>query len=60
MGRPFIYVAINYRLGYYGWLSSQELKDQAQEHGESVWANQGLYDQRLALLWVSMVISSQD
>ncbi|KAH7398624.1 Alpha/Beta hydrolase protein [Phaeosphaeria sp. MPI-PUGE-AT-0046c] len=40
-----IYVAINYRLGAFGWLSGPSFA----KHGTP---NAGLYDQRLALEWV--------
>ncbi|MCJ1410086.1 hypothetical protein MMC19_004171 [Ptychographa xylographoides] len=40
-----IFVALNYRLGAFGWLSGPTL----QSNGT---ANAGLYDQRLALEWV--------
>ncbi|KAF2214415.1 hypothetical protein CERZMDRAFT_110727 [Cercospora zeae-maydis SCOH1-5] len=40
-----VYVAMNYRLGAFGWLSGPSL----QEDGT---ANAGLYDQRLALEWI--------
>ncbi|KAI3325707.1 carboxylesterase [Xylariaceae sp. AK1471] len=41
-----IVVAINYRLGMFGWLA-----------GDGVTPNLGLYDQRLALEWVQQYIS---
>ncbi|PYI20069.1 carboxylesterase family protein [Aspergillus violaceofuscus CBS 115571] len=41
-----VYVAINYRLGAFGWLSD----------GNGTTANAGLYDQRLALEWVKRYI----
>lgn len=41
-----IFVAINYRLGAFGWLSGPEFQKQG---GLS---NAGLYDQRFALQWV--------
>ncbi|MCJ1344838.1 hypothetical protein MMC31_003041 [Peltigera leucophlebia] len=44
-----IYVAINYRLGAFGWLSGPDL----QADGT---ANAGLYDQQLALRWVQKYI----
>ena len=44
-GEGFIFVAMNYRLGMFGWLSGPTF----QENGT---ANAGLYDQRLALEWV--------
>ncbi len=53
VAKPFVLVAINYRLGYFGFLTSQELRDEAAALGETAWHNQGLYDQRLALKWVS-------
>lgn len=52
IGKPFIFVTFNYRVGYYGWICSKELKAEAISQGEEGWANQGLYDQRLALEWV--------
>ena len=40
-----MFVAINYRLGAFGWLSGPTLQSDGT-------ANAGLYDQRLALEWV--------
>lgn len=51
-GKPIIYVAINYRLGYFGFLTSKELQDEARGAGEVEFVNMALYDQRVALLWV--------
>ncbi|PYH82078.1 alpha/beta-hydrolase [Aspergillus uvarum CBS 121591] len=45
----FVYVAINYRLGAFGWLSGSAV----QRNGT---ANAGLLDQRLALEWVQQYI----
>ncbi|PYI11748.1 carboxylesterase family protein [Aspergillus sclerotiicarbonarius CBS 121057] len=45
-GEEFIYVAVNYRLGAFGWLSDTQGM-----------ANAGLHDQRLALEWVKQHIS---
>ncbi|OJJ49997.1 hypothetical protein ASPZODRAFT_13100 [Penicilliopsis zonata CBS 506.65] len=50
--KPMVYVGINYRLGYCGWLTSQELTDEALRAGEKPFRNMGLLDQRLALQWV--------
>ncbi|MCJ1477093.1 hypothetical protein MMC13_005764 [Lambiella insularis] len=44
-----VFVAMNYRLGAFGWLSGPTL----QSNGT---ANAGLYDQRLALEWVQKYI----
>ena len=52
-GKPSVIVSINYRLGYLGFLSSKELRAEAEDDGEEYVPNQGLYDQRLALQWVS-------
>ncbi|OJJ44126.1 hypothetical protein ASPZODRAFT_834990 [Penicilliopsis zonata CBS 506.65] len=56
-GKPMIYVGINYRLGYLGWLTSQELVDEAVNAGEKPFRNVGLLDQRLALQWIQQNIS---
>ncbi|GAM87510.1 hypothetical protein ANO11243_055360 [Dothideomycetidae sp. 11243] len=45
-----IYVAMNYRLGAFGWLSGPSFQD------EGGVANAGFYDQRLALEWVQKYI----
>ncbi|RFU26555.1 hypothetical protein B7463_g9780, partial [Scytalidium lignicola] len=42
LGKPIVVVSINYRLGYFGCLSSKELRDEAVELGEVGYANQGL------------------
>lgn len=49
-GEGVIYVAMNYRLGAFGWLAGPSL----QADGT---ANAGLYDQRAALDWVQEHIS---
>ncbi|KAF2203238.1 putative extracellular lipase [Delitschia confertaspora ATCC 74209] len=50
-GKPIIFVAVNYRVGGFGFLSGKEiLKDGA--------ANLGLLDQRLGLQWVADNIAS--
>jgi carboxylesterase type B len=41
-----VYVAMNYRIGAFGWLSGPTFQ------GDGGIANAGLYDQRLALKWV--------
>ncbi|KAF2804763.1 alpha/beta-hydrolase [Mytilinidion resinicola] len=49
-GQGIIYVAMNYRLGLFGWLSGSTYQSQ---NGT---ANAGLYDQRLAFDWVQKYI----
>ncbi|KAK3720604.1 hypothetical protein LTR37_003653 [Vermiconidia calcicola] len=49
-GQGVIYVAMNYRLGAFGWLSGPSF----QEDGT---ANAGLHDQRFALEWIQRHIS---
>ncbi|KAH8815519.1 carboxylesterase [Xylogone sp. PMI_703] len=56
LGKPIIVVSMSYRLGYFGFLSSKELLDEAQSFGEAGFRNQGLYDQRLGLQWVQQNI----
>lgn len=46
-----VFVAINYRLGAFGWLSGPEFQRQGGL------ANAALYDQRLALEWVQDYIT---
>ncbi|KAH7336097.1 Alpha/Beta hydrolase protein [Rhexocercosporidium sp. MPI-PUGE-AT-0058] len=52
LGKPFVYVTLNYRLGLFGFSHSIELEQEAKEHREGGFANQGLLDQRLAMRWV--------
>lgn len=49
-GNGFVFVSIQYRLGAFGFLSSEELA----RHGTP---NVGLHDQRLAFQWVQDHIS---
>lgn len=44
-GHPVIHVAMNYRLGFFGFTRSNSLKEEGSE-------NAGLRDQRLAIEWV--------
>lgn len=44
-GHPVIHVAMNYRLGFFGFAQSDSLKEEGSE-------NAGLRDQRLAIEWV--------
>ncbi|PYI08331.1 alpha/beta-hydrolase [Aspergillus sclerotiicarbonarius CBS 121057] len=57
LGKPIVVVTINYRLNIWGFLSSQELIDEARESGEVPILNQGLNDQAIALEWVQQNIS---
>ncbi|KAH7058075.1 Carboxylesterase [Linnemannia elongata] len=59
IGRPVIVVTINYRLNYFGFLSSAELVQDVQsdkrlsdKNGEKCVGNWGLLDQKIALEWV--------
>lgn len=45
MGKPIIFVSMNYRLGPYGFLSSPEIIEEGN-------TNIGLHDQRAALEWI--------
>ncbi|KAH8695380.1 Alpha/Beta hydrolase protein [Talaromyces proteolyticus] len=55
LGKPVIYVSINYRLGYLGFFASAKLL--VESGGKSV-GNYGLWDQRLALEWVQEYIEA--
>ncbi|KAK6369473.1 hypothetical protein LTS17_009379 [Exophiala oligosperma] len=52
IGKPFVSVGINYRLGYHGFLGSKDLEEEARQNGEVYSPNRGLWDQRIALLWI--------
>ena len=52
---PIVYVAINYRLNFFGFLASKELIKDNAAHGGGV-GNYALYDQRIALEWVQQNI----
>jgi carboxylesterase type B len=65
-GEPVVYVAINYRLNYFGFLASKELAKDNAAHGGGVGnygsislsrTKLGLHDQRLALEWIQKHIS---
>ncbi|KAI0694775.1 carotenoid ester lipase precursor [Earliella scabrosa] len=51
IGKPIIYVSMNYRVSAYGFLASKEVKNAGV-------GNLGLQDQRLALRWVQKYISA--
>lgn len=46
IGKPFVFVAVNYRVGGYGFMPGKEI----QEEGSG---NAGLLDQRMGLEWVA-------
>ena len=48
----FVVVTFNYRVGALGFLTSDELRAEAAEEGNTPVCNVGLDDQRLALQWV--------
>jgi carboxylesterase type B len=54
--KPFIFVAINYRLGFLGFLHSKELQEESVMRGEDYCPNLGLHDQRLGLEWVKFLL----
>ncbi|KIX95443.1 uncharacterized protein Z520_08960 [Fonsecaea multimorphosa CBS 102226] len=51
-GKPIIFVAMNYRLGFFGFLASKELSAEATASGETPYSNMAMHDQRVALLWI--------
>ncbi|KAK6512871.1 hypothetical protein TWF506_009035 [Arthrobotrys conoides] len=53
---PTILITIGYRLGAFAGLASQDLLDEAIENGDEEIFNQGLFDQRKALLWIKRFI----
>ncbi|BGP03029.1 hypothetical protein NBRC10513v2_006754 [Rhodotorula toruloides] len=51
MGKPIMFVSINYRVAALGFMASEELRKEGN-------VNLGLYDQRLALNWVQENIAA--
>jgi len=51
-GKSIVFVALNYRLGFFGFLTSKELRAEAEASGETAFSNMALHDQRVALLWI--------
>ncbi|KAL2004679.1 hypothetical protein VTN00DRAFT_3207 [Thermoascus crustaceus] len=58
LGVPTIIIAINFRLGVYGFLASKEIQSYNHEFGEDGVGNYGLWDQIEALRWVQKHISA--
>ncbi|KIV82832.1 hypothetical protein PV11_04905 [Exophiala sideris] len=56
ISKPIIVASLNYRVGPYGFLTSKEIKDDAQSRGENGYANLGFHDQRLGLQWIQQNI----
>ncbi|KAF4121386.1 Carboxylesterase type B [Geosmithia morbida] len=46
IGRPFVFVAVNYRVGGYGFMPGKEIEQEGS-------GNAGLLDQRMGLEWVA-------
>lgn len=51
-GRPTIIIAVNYRVGIFGNIASQDLLEDNKSHGQEGVGNYGLRDQQTALKWV--------
>ncbi|TKY90404.1 hypothetical protein EX895_000402 [Sporisorium graminicola] len=47
IGKPIVFVAMNYRVGPFGFIGGSEIAD-----SDSATTNAGLYDQRLAIKWI--------
>ncbi|RAO73254.1 uncharacterized protein BHQ10_009266 [Talaromyces amestolkiae] len=57
-GRPTVFVTINYRLGIFGFLASDALKEDNKAAGDEGVGNYGVRDQILAFEWVAKNIKS--
>ncbi|KAF2809447.1 alpha/beta-hydrolase [Mytilinidion resinicola] len=53
---PTIIISINFRLGLFGFLASEEIREYNAEHGEDGVGNYGIWDQVDALRWVQRFI----
>ncbi|CBQ67569.1 related to Lipase 2 precursor [Sporisorium reilianum SRZ2] len=47
IGKPIVFVAMNYRVGPFGFIGGSEVAD-----SDSATSNAGLYDQRFAMKWI--------
>ncbi|SPO19816.1 related to Lipase 2 precursor [Ustilago trichophora] len=47
IGKPIVFVAMNYRVGPFGFIGGSEIAN-----SDSATSNAGLYDQRLAIKWI--------
>ncbi|WAO91813.1 Carboxylic ester hydrolase [Fusarium falciforme] len=57
-GTPFIAVSINYRLNIFGFGASSDMLAAQGSHASLKGVNFGLYDQKLALIWVKRSIAA--
>lgn len=57
-GTPVVAVNFNYRVGYGGFLASEEIRDDLERDGHCGVGNFGLTDQQTALEWVQRYISN--
>lgn len=55
---PLITVSINYRLNIFGFGGSSDILSAQDSHGSPRGVNFGLYDQKLALIWIKYNISA--
>lgn len=56
-GMPTIIVTMNYRVGMYGFLASNDIREDMAAHGGGN-GNQGIVDQKNALIWINKHIAS--
>jgi carboxylesterase type B len=55
---PTIIITMNYRLGVFGFLASEEIRNYNEKHDEAGVGNYGLWDQVEALRWIQENISA--
>jgi carboxylesterase type B len=55
---PTIVISVNFRLGVFGFLASEEIRDYNKEFGEDGVGNYGLWDQVEALRWTKKHIAA--
>lgn len=58
LGKPVIGVSINYRVGLFGFLASEAIREDLAGSGSFGAGNFGLTDQQTALLWVQKYIAA--
>ncbi|UPK97093.1 hypothetical protein LCI18_008028 [Fusarium solani-melongenae] len=58
IGRPIVFVSMNYRIGLGGFLASEAIRDELSREGHQGCGNFGFTDQQVAFEWITTYISS--
>ncbi|KAH7401387.1 Alpha/Beta hydrolase protein [Pyrenochaeta sp. MPI-SDFR-AT-0127] len=58
IGQPIVGISINYRVGIFGFLASEAIKDDLSRDGLAGVGNFGLIDQQIALQWIQQYVAT--